>query len=368
MWLHAGDLATRFQGLLLFVSYWIPAFVAITAIDWRIRSAGRNIVRPENENTGRADSIAALASFVVAFAAGGAADTAARAVGQKIQEILGQSVVIENRTGGNAVVAESAVMQSPRDGYTFLVDAANQLTNPVLMHPPPFDYRQDFIPVSQICDFPQVIAVKHDFPAKDIHEFVAYMRANPNKVSWGTPPAAGMAHLAGEEFGRRVGVRWLHTPYRGGADAARDIAAGVIDSVLITTNSIRPPVQAGRARILAVTSSQRVPTLPDVPTISETVAPGFDMNDWNGLFAAKGVPMLELAPQLAREMDRFSCRLLVVDSVAFACGGDPSKAPRVEEVKPPQGWTRPEDGLAAKHAAGQAKRKAESEGDTGGGN
>ena len=236
--------------------------------------------------------------FIVAFAAGGAADTAARAVGQKIQEILGQSVVIENRTGGNAVVAESAVMQSPRDGYTFLVDAANQLTNPVLMHPPPFDYRQDFIPVSQICDFPQVIAVKHDFPAKDIHEFVAYMRANPNKVSWGTPPAAGMAHLAGEEFARRVGVRWLHTPYRGGADAARDIAAGVIDSVLITTNSIRPPVQAGRARILAVTSSQRVPTLPDVPTISETVAPGFDMNDWNGLFAAKGVPM-EICRKLA---------------------------------------------------------------------
>lgn len=228
--------------------------------------------------------------FIVAFGAGGAADTAARAVGAKMQEILGQSVVIENRTGGNAVVAESALMQAPRDGYTFLVDAANQLTNTPLMHPPPFDYRHDFVPVSQICDFPQVIGVKTNFPAQTIQEFFAYVQAHPGEVSWGTPPAAGMAHLAGEELGRRLGLRWVHTPYRGGADAARDITAGVIDSVLITTNSIRPPVQAGKARILAITSATRAPTLPNVPTLAETVAPGFEMNDWNGLFAARGVP------------------------------------------------------------------------------
>jgi tripartite-type tricarboxylate transporter receptor subunit TctC len=229
--------------------------------------------------------------LIVAFAAGGAADTAARAVGAKMQDILGQSVVIENRTGGNAVVAQSALMQAPRDGYTFLVDAANQLTNTPLMRPPPFDYRQDFVAVSQVCEFPQVIGVKTGFPAQTIQEFIAYIRAHPGAVSWGTPPAAGMAHLAGEELARRLGLRWVHTPYRGGADAARDITAGVIDSVLITTNSIRPPVQAGRARILAVTSAARVPTLPSVPTLAETVAPGFEMNDWNGLFAARGVPM-----------------------------------------------------------------------------
>lgn len=228
--------------------------------------------------------------LVVAFAAGGAADTAARTVGQKLGDVLGQSVVIENRTGGNAVVAQSAIMQAPKDGYTFLVDAANQLTNTPLMKDPPFDYRRDFVPVSQLCDFPQVIAVKHDFPALSIQEFVAYLKANPGQVSYGTPPTAGMAHLAGEEFQRRLGVRMVHTPYRGGADAARDITAGVIDSVVITTSSIRPPVQAGRARILAVTSAQRVPTLPAVPTIAETLLPGYEMNDWNGIFAARGVP------------------------------------------------------------------------------
>lgn len=228
--------------------------------------------------------------LIVAFAAGGAADTAARTVGQKLGEILGQSVVIENRTGGNAVIAANATLQSPKDGYTFLVDAANQLTNPPLMKDLGFDYRTAFIPVSQFCLFPQVIAVKRDFPARTIGEFIAIARERPSTISYGTPPAAGMAHLAGEVFQKRAGIRLIHTPYRGGADAARDIAAGVLDAVLITTSSIRPPLQAGQARVLAVTSLQRVPTLPEVPTLAESGFPGYDMNDWNGVFAAAGTP------------------------------------------------------------------------------
>ena len=217
-------------------------------------------------------------------------------MGARLAEIIGQSVVIENRTGGNAVVAATATLQSPKDGYTFLVDAANQLTNPPLMRDLPFDYRTAFIPVSQICTFPQVIAVKQDFPARTIQEFIALARQRPNSISYGTPPAAGMAHLAGEMFQKLAGIRLLHTPYRGGADAARDITAGVVDAVLITTNSIRPPVQAGKARVLAVTSLNRVPSIPEVPTLAESGFPGFDMNDWNGLFAAAGTP----APVIAQ--------------------------------------------------------------------
>ena len=228
--------------------------------------------------------------WVVAFAAGGAADTAARAAGARVGEVLGQSVVIENRTGGNAVIAATAVLQSPADGYSFLVDAANQLTNPVLMRELPFDYRTAFAPVSQIASFPQVVAVRHDFPARTIEEFIAYAKDRPGTVSYGTPPAAGMAHLAGAQFQRLAGIRLVHAPYRGGADAARDIAAGVVDAVVITTSSIRPPVQAGRARILAVTSARRAAAYPDVPTLAERGFPGFDMNDWNGLFAATGTP------------------------------------------------------------------------------
>jgi tripartite-type tricarboxylate transporter receptor subunit TctC len=240
--------------------------------------------------SGAAGLACAPIRWVVAFAAGGAADTAARAAGAKVGEILGQSVVIENRTGGNALIAAAAVLQSPADGYSFLVDAANQLTNPVLMRELPFDYRTAFAPVSQIASFPQVVAVRHDFPARTIEEFIAYAKDRPGTVSYGTPPAAGMAHLAGAQFQRLAGIRLVHAPYRGGADAARDIAAGVVDAVVITTSSIRPPVQAGRARILAVTSARRAAAYPDVPTLAERGFPGFDMNDWNGLFAAAGAP------------------------------------------------------------------------------
>jgi tripartite-type tricarboxylate transporter receptor subunit TctC len=228
--------------------------------------------------------------WVVAFAAGGAADTVARNIGVRVAEIIGQQVIIDNRTGGNAVVAANAVLQAPRDGQTFLVDAANQITNPLLMKDLPFDYMQTWLPVTQMASFPQVVAVKHDFPSQAIQEFIAAAKAKPGAISYGTPPAAGMAHMAGEELQRRAGIKLIHVPYRGGADAARDIGAGAVDSVIITTNSIRPPVAAGRARVLAVTSLKRSVAFPDVPTLSESGYPGFDLNDWNGLFAATGTP------------------------------------------------------------------------------
>ena len=228
--------------------------------------------------------------WVVAFAAGGAADTVARNIGVRVGEIIGQQVIIDNRTGGNAVVAANAVLQAPRDGQTFLVDAANQITNPFLMKDLPFDYIQTWMPVSLLSTFPQVVAVKLDFPSKTIQEFIAAAKAKPGTISYGTPPAAGMAHMAGEELQRRAGIKLIHVPYRGGADAARDIGAGAMDSVIITTNSIRPPVAAGRARVLAVTSLKRSAAFPDVPTLAESGYPGFDLNDWNGLFAASGTP------------------------------------------------------------------------------
>ena len=228
--------------------------------------------------------------IIVPFSAGGAADTSARAFGAQLAEILGQNVIVENRTGGNAVVAASAVLQAPKDGYTFLWDAANQLTNPVLIKDLPFDYRTSFVPITMAVRAPQVLAVRQDFPAKDIVEFLDYVRAHPGTVSCGTPPTGAMGHLALALLQQRAGIRLIHTPYRGGADAARDIMGGQIDSAIITTSTARGPTLSGKIRMLALTSAARSATYPDVPTFAERGFPGYDMDDWFGVFAATGIP------------------------------------------------------------------------------
>lgn len=228
--------------------------------------------------------------IVLPFGAGGAADTVCRVIFAKVSEKLKQSFVIENKTGGNTMVASSAALQLPKDGYAFLVNAAQFLINPVLMKDLPFDFATSFVPVTRLAAFPQVVAVRSDFPAKDIKEYLAHAKANPGKVSFGTPPAAGMAHMAGAYIQNKMGVQLLHSPYRLATEAVRDLAGGQIDSVILTTSTIQPALQSGKARILAITSAKRIPTMPDVPTLAETVLPGFDMDDWVGLFAARGVP------------------------------------------------------------------------------
>lgn len=228
--------------------------------------------------------------IVVPFSAGGAADTSARAVGQRVADILGQPLTIENRTGGNAVVAATAVLGAPKDGYTFIWDAANQLTNPVLLKDLSFDYRTAFVPVTMAVRAPQALLVRHDFPAQTLEEFLAAARARPGTLSIGTPPSGAMGHLAAALLQQRANVQLLHTPYRGGADAARDVMGGQIDAVLITTSTARGTLATGKTRMLAVTSAKRLSTYPDVPTIAERGFPGYDMDDWFGLFAAAGTP------------------------------------------------------------------------------
>jgi len=227
---------------------------------------------------------------IVPFSAGGAADTSARAICAAVGEVIGQSVIVENRTGGNATIAAQAVLQAPADGYTFLWDAANQLTNPILLKNIAFDYKTSFMPVSLAVRVPQVLAVRENFPAKNLKEFVAYAKANPKKVTCGTPPSGGMGHLAIAMFQQVAGIELIHTPYRGGADAVRDLMGGQIDSTLLTLSTAIGAVQAGKARILGLTSLERAKTYPDIPTIAEQGYPGFDMDDWFGFFAAKGTP------------------------------------------------------------------------------
>lgn len=227
--------------------------------------------------------------FVIPFPPGGGGDTVARAVTERAAEHLGQAIVIENKTGGNAVIAATTVVQAAPDGYTCLWDGNNHLSNRALIKDLPFDYRTAFVPVTLTARFPQVLAVRQDFPARTFDEFLAYARANPGKVSVGTPPSGGMGHLALELLQKRAAIQLIHTPYRGGPDATRDVMGGQIDAVLLTTSTILPALQAGKARLLAISSAQRSALYPDTPAIAERF-PGYDMDDWNGLFAPAGTP------------------------------------------------------------------------------
>ncbi len=232
---------------------------------------------------------------IVPFAPGGAADSAARTVFPRVSEVLGQSIVIENRTGAGGSIGGAAVAQSAGDGYTWLFDASSHIVNPTLLRNLPFDYAS-FVPCSQVATFPQVIAVKDAFPARTLAGLIAAARARPGELSFGPQGNATAGHLALELFQSRAGIRLTHVPYRGGADAARDLAAGTVDGVLITALSAGPIVQSGRAHMLAVTVTERLANWPAVPTLAESGFPGFDMSEWVGLVAPAGTP----APVIAR--------------------------------------------------------------------
>jgi tripartite-type tricarboxylate transporter receptor subunit TctC len=228
--------------------------------------------------------------IIMPFGAGGAADTAARIVFQKVSELLGQPMIIENRTGGASVVAAQAVLNMPKDGTAFFINSSQQMITPIFVKDLPFDFKTAFVPVTKLANYPQVVAVKTDFPAKTIQELIDYAKANPEKLRYATPPAAGPGHMAGTLIQLRTGTKWVHIPYRVTPEAARDVAAGTVDVAIITTSTIRPVHESGKVRILAVTSAKRAKIHPTVPTIGESIIPGFDLDDWAGVFAATGTP------------------------------------------------------------------------------
>ena len=227
---------------------------------------------------------------VVPFAAGGAADSAARAIFPRISERLGQAVVIENRTGAGGSLGGYEVARAPADGHTLLFDASSHLVNPHVLRGLAFDYATAFAPISQVVIFPQVLAVKADLPVNSLAEFIALARSRPGQLSAGTQGNATAGHLGLLQFSQAAGVSLTHAPYRGGADAARDLAAGVLDAVFITMLSARPIVESGRARFLAVASRQRTTLRPLVPTFSESGIPGVEISEWASLFAPAGTP------------------------------------------------------------------------------
>lgn len=231
--------------------------------------------------------------LLVGFAPGGAADTVARLIAPRLGEHLGASVIVENRAGASGTIAAAAVAQAAPDGATLLFTTLSHATNPHLLTGLPFDYSTAFVPVSQVVLWPQLLAVKIGFPAQDLAAFLDHARRTP--VSHGTPGNATAQHLVAEMLTMRARLRLEHIPYRGGADAARDLAAGVLDAAFMTTSTALPVLQAGRARPIAVCTPGRLPSYPDLPAIAEAGLPGFALSDWCAMFAPAGTPLATLA-------------------------------------------------------------------------
>jgi tripartite-type tricarboxylate transporter receptor subunit TctC len=227
--------------------------------------------------------------LIVPFAAGGAADSAARILTPRMAERLGQGFAVENRTGAGGSLGGAEVARAT-DGHTFLWDASSHLVNPSLLRGLPFDYASAFAPISLVVTFPSALAVKADFPARTLAEFVAAAKARPGTLTVGTQGNATAGHLGLVAFARAAGIEVIHVPYRGGAAAAQDLASGAIDAVFTTLVSAGPVADGGRARFLAVGTLTRVESRPEVPTIAESGYPGFDSNEWAGFFGPAATP------------------------------------------------------------------------------
>ena len=257
---------------------------------------------------------------VVNFPPGGAADQIARAVSQPLQEFLKQPVVVENRAGANGNVGGEAVARAPADGYTLLMSSGGMVSvNPHLYPRMSFDPAKDLVPVAAAARVLVFLVTRPSLPPTSVREFIAYLKANPGKLSYGSPGNGSSPHLAGEMFKGQAGVFALHVPYRGAAPALQDLLAGQIDYAFDPGIGLQQ-VRAGKLRLLAVGSPQRSSQFPDVPTLDEAGLRGFDADTGFGFYAPAGTPP-EVVAQLNAQINRALALPAVKERIA-ALGGD----------------------------------------------
>jgi len=242
--------------------------------------------------------------FVVPFPPGGGADVTARTIGQKMSEQIGQTVIVENRAGAGGNIATEYVARQPGDGYTILLTTNGHCIQPHLHGAKlGWDPVKDFTALSIVALYPVVIAVHPSVPAASMKELVAYARANPGKLSYGSSGNGAPLHIAAEMFKNAAGVNILHVPYKGNAPMTTAVVAGEVSMVFDSMTGPLPHIRAGKLRAIGYSGKQRSAVLPDVPTVAETVVPGFEYEAWNGVIAPAGVPR-DIAGRLAADLGR----------------------------------------------------------------
>jgi tripartite-type tricarboxylate transporter receptor subunit TctC len=229
--------------------------------------------------------------LVVPFPPGGPLDATGRAIAQKLTEMWGQSVVVDNRPGAGGNIGADYVAKSAPDGYTVVMGAlSTHAVNPSLYSKMPYDAVKDFAPITLLAITPNVLVVNPSLPVHSVEELVAYAKAHPGKLSFGSGSNGSAGHLAGELFKVDAGVDMVHVPYRGAAPAMQGLLAGDTQLMFDNLANSMPQVKAGKLRALAVTTAQRSKLAPDLPTMAEAGLPGFDITTWFGLLAPAGTP------------------------------------------------------------------------------
>ena len=259
--------------------------------------------------------------ILVPFAPGGSSDLLARLVAQRMTATWGQPVIVENKPGAGATLGADQVAKAPPDGYTLLLAATHHTIAQNVFKNLPYDIGRDFAPVSVIALIPNMVVINAKIPANTIQEFVALAKAQPGKLNYGSAGSGTAHHLIGEMFNLQAQTEIVHIPYKGSAPAISDLVSGQVQLMFDTITAGLPQVTAGKTRALAVTTAKRSSALPDVPTLNETILPGFDVGTWFGLLAPAKTPS-DIVNKLSAEVTKI-VNIPEVRSQLLATGAEP---------------------------------------------
>jgi len=259
--------------------------------------------------------------LIVPFAPGGGTDIVARTIAQKLGEAWKQTVIVENRAGGNGTIGANAVAKAPADGYMLSMITASHSVNVTLQgHKHPYDLLKDFAPISQVTTQPYVLVVNPNLAAKSVAELIALAKSKPGKLTYGSSGVGGTSHLSGALFCSLAGIEMTHVPYRGGEPAMVDVITGQIDMLFSTRLQSRGFVDAGKLRPLAVTTAARSPAMPELPTMQEAGVPHYEVAGWYGLLAPAATP-----PAIVNKLNREIVRIVHLPDVTAKMAADGSE-------------------------------------------
>jgi tripartite-type tricarboxylate transporter receptor subunit TctC len=267
-------------------------------------------------------------TLVIPFAAGGSNDIIARAIGKQLSDAWGQPVIAENRPGAGSVIGASTVASAPPDGYTLLLVSTTFTINAAIKKSMPFDTLKDFTPVAFVARSPLLFVASKNLPVKSARDVLALARSKPGQITYASAGIGSINQIAAELIAQSAGVKLMHVPYKGGAPALNDLLGGHVDTYVSSLPQVQQLAQNGQVDALAVTSTKRVPILPDVPTLDEAGVSGFDLSSWWGIVGPAGMP-----PEVVSKLNAAINKLLTSPELGkfFASEGAEPKAMTPQE-------------------------------------